>query len=312
MTSRRVGGRVSIVVLNWNSGRLGVAATRSALAQTWPDVEVVVVDNASEDDSLERIVAENPEVTVIRNPENLGFGGGMNTGFATTDGEFFLPLNCDAELAPDYVERLVGVLRDNERCAGAGGKVGSERVGVGGPLRITPLMRTSSLPVDTARVCDKVNGACPLYRGDALDDVVTLGGGPYDAEYFVYGEDVDLARTLSALGWHLCYTPDATAYHVRSFGSSPRLADRRGRVRTSTLQNRHRNIVRHASAPWPLFLLAAAVQDVGFVVVRLARADWRVVPDAARAWVGVARRLFSDAGSRRRIRRAGRMRQSAR
>ncbi|MDW3220181.1 MAG: glycosyltransferase [Acidimicrobiales bacterium] len=307
MSTTRVTGRVSIVVLNWNSGDLGAAAVASARAQRWSDLEVVVVDNASEDDSLARILADHPDVTVVRNDRNLGFGAGMNRGIAEATGEFVLPLNCDAELHADYVPTLVASINADDRCGGAGGVVGSARVGESGAQAISPVMRTTSVALTEPAVVEKVNGACPLLRSAALDDVTALRGAPYDGDYFVYGEDVDLARCLRSLGWRLRFDPAARAEHVRSFGSSPRLADRRGALRTSTLRNRHRNIVRHAPRPWPVFTVAAGVQDVGFVAIQLAKRDIAVVPDMVRAWVGAARTLFSDVRLRRRLRHAERM-----
>ena len=100
---------VSVVVLNWNSGELGAEAVASAAAQTWPAVEIVVVDNASTDDSLDRILGHHDDVTVVRNDTNLAFAQGMNSGIAVANGAFVLPLNCDATLDADYVETLMGV-----------------------------------------------------------------------------------------------------------------------------------------------------------------------------------------------------------
>lgn len=318
MTATRVDGRVSIVVLNWNSGELGAAATASAVAQEWPDLEVIVVDNASDDDSLDRILAAFPDVVVVRNDRNLGFGGGMNVGIAVATGEFVVPLNCDAELDPAYVPITVATMRSADRRGAVGGQVSSPRVGASGPLRITPVMRTASLPVDQAGPCDKLNGACPLFRTAALDEVTALepgrgqydsgpyDSGPYDSEYFVYGEDVDLAHNLRRLGWELYYEPAARAAHVRSFGSSPRLADRRGRLRTSTLHNRHRNIVRHAPRPWWAYSLFAFGQDLGFVGLQLLRRDTAVLADMGRAWRGTARTFGADRRRRRQLDAAAR------
>ena len=294
-------GRVTIVVLNWNSGTLGLAATRSAVDQTWPDVEVIVVDNASADDSLATIVAHHAEVQVVRNPENLGFSGGMNAGIAVATGEFVLPLNCDAELAPDYCARLVAVLRDHPRAAAAGGQVASSRVATSGPLRITVTMRTASLPVDRPVRCDKLNGACPLFRAAALREVVERFGGPYDASYFTYGEDIDLASTLARQGWEFRYDPGARADHVRSFGSAPRLADRRGELRTTTLTNRHRNIVRHGRRPWWAITLYALIQDLGFAGLRLARGDRAAPHDVVEAWRRVRHTIGQDRRRRREL-----------
>ena len=199
---------------------------------------------------------------------------------------------------PSTAHALVEVLRGDPRLAAAGGRVDSPRVGASGPLRITSLMRTESLPVDHACECDKLNGACPMFRSAALAEVVGRFGGPYDASYFTYGEDIDLARTLGRLGWRFRYEPSATATHVRSYGSAPRIADRRGRLRVSTLTNRHRNITRHAPRPW-LTTIVAVIQDLGFTVLRAARGDLRAGVDVATAWREVIGANPADRSKRR-------------
>jgi GT2 family glycosyltransferase len=304
MISSPTPGRVSILVLNWNSGELGRAATASALAQSWPDVEVLVIDNASDDDSLATILAACPGVVVVQNEENLGFGGGMNSGIEVATGEFILPLNCDAELDADYVADLIPTLRAHPDAAAVGGSVASSRVETSGPLQITRTMRTASLPREEPIVCDKVNGACPLFRTEALQAVQDVLGGPYDASYFTYGEDVDLALTLRRLGWHYRFVPGARARHVRSFGSAPRLADRRGLLRRTTLRNRHRNIIRHTDGPWPAVSVFALAQDIGFVVLCLGRGDVQALRDVVGAWVEVARGLRRELDRRRTLRQS--------
>jgi GT2 family glycosyltransferase len=293
--------RISIVVLNWNSGDLGVQAVRSALDQGWADIEVIVVDNASSDESLDAIEAVyGDRIAIIRNDANLGFGPGMNVGIAASTGVFVLPLNCDAELDPDYVSTLVRTMNDDVRVAAAGGSVRSERVGTSGPLAITRTMRTRNLDASAATECDKVNGACPLFRRAALDQVVELYGGPYDPSYSMYGEDIDLALTLARLGWRYRYEPSAGARHVRSFASAPRLADRRGPLRVSTLLNRHRNIVRHSEHPIATDLLAI-LQDAGFASVAAARRDFGGTRDVVTAWRRHAALLSFDRERRRRL-----------
>ncbi|MEM7142434.1 MAG: glycosyltransferase family 2 protein [Actinomycetota bacterium] len=296
----RVDGRVSVVVLNWNSGDLGLAAVASVAALDHSDVETIVVDNASDDDSLDRILAAHPDVVVVRNDENLAFARGMNTGIAVATGEFVLPLNCDATLDPGYVSTLIDVLRREPRAAAAGGRVESERVGASGPIEITSTMRTHGLPVDAPTVCDKLNGACPVFRGAALDQVHGMFGGPYDPTYDMYGEDVDLALTLGRLGWTFHYDPAAVAQHVRSYGTAPKVANRRGRFRVSTLANRRRNIRRHSPTPRRTGLLAS-VQDAGFAALRLVRGDVAAPRDVLAAWRRIASERTSDQEKRRRL-----------
>ena len=289
---------VSVVVLNWNSGDMGADAVTSVAVQTWPAVEIIVVDNASTDDSLDRIRARHDDLVVVQNDENLAFARGMNSGIAVATGRFVLPLNCDATLAPDYIETLVGVLEREPRAAAAGGLVESTRAGVSGPIEITATMRTKSLPTGTAMICDKLNGATPLFRRDALDQVIEIFGGPYDPTYDMYGEDIDLALTLGRMGWTFHFEPAAVAQHVRSYGTAPRVANRRGRLRVSTLANRHRNIIRHAPGAWWLISAFALLQDAGFVVIQLVKRDPTAGRDVAAAW----RRVLSHRRDDRRKR----------
>ncbi len=286
--------RVSVVILNWNSDDMGADAVDSVAVQTWPEVEIIVVDNASTDDSLDQILARHPDVTVVRNDTNLAFARGMNSGIAVATGTYVLPLNCDATLSPTYVATLVDVLDREPRAAAAGGLVESARAGASGPIEITATMRTRSLPTDRATICDKLNGATPLFRRSALDQVIDLFGGPYDPTYDMYGEDVDLALTLGRLGWRFHYEPSAVAQHVRSYGTAPRVADRRGRFRVSTLTNRQRNIVRHGPRIWWLVSAFAAAQDAGFVLVQLVRGDPRAAVDVSQAWRRVLRHRRGD------------------
>ena len=165
---------------------------------------------------------------------------------------------------------LVEVLDRRPRAAAAGGLVRSPRVADAGPLAITRLMRTTWLDTKHPTRCDKLNGACPVFREVALRQVIDRFGGPYESSYGMYGEDIELAYTLARLGWEFWYEPSAGATHVRSYGSAPRLKDREGYLRSTTLANRHRNIVRHGSRWSALDMVIAAGQDAGFGVWRWA------------------------------------------
>lgn len=99
---------VSILVNNRNYARHVCGATRSALDQTWPRVEVIVVDDGSTDDSLERLATlDDPRLTVVAQP-NLGQGGAYNAGWSRCRGEFVIFLDSDDLLDRDVVERCVG------------------------------------------------------------------------------------------------------------------------------------------------------------------------------------------------------------
>ncbi|NNE74430.1 MAG: glycosyltransferase, partial [Acidimicrobiales bacterium] len=182
---------VSVVVLNWNSGPLGAEAARSVLAQSHPKVELVVVDNGSDDDSLAKIKAVAPEAVYVQLATNRGFAAGMNAGIAANRSDFVVPLNCDATLDPDFVRSALAVHWAHPQTAIVGAKVRSADH-VSGPLDLTWTMRVAFRDTDRLTTCHKADGSCPVMRRAALDQVIeTFGSGPYDESYDTYGEDLD-------------------------------------------------------------------------------------------------------------------------
>jgi GT2 family glycosyltransferase len=110
--------RVSIVLVTWNSAPYLPRCLAGISGQDWPDVELIVVDNASSDGSLDLI----PDGAVrIANDDNRGFAAAVNQGIAATTGEFVLLLNPDAWIAPDFISRLVAALEDAGDAFGAAG-----------------------------------------------------------------------------------------------------------------------------------------------------------------------------------------------
>src|SRR5207244_1105475 len=103
----RMAERVSAAILNWNGGELVLKCARTLLDQTLPPVELIIIDNASTDGSLERLRAEHPAAQVITNQQNLGFARAANQAVAAATGTWLLLANLDVELERDYVARLV-------------------------------------------------------------------------------------------------------------------------------------------------------------------------------------------------------------
>ena len=103
---------VSIVVLNWNGNAFIQACLEHIQNQTYPAIEMIVVDNASSDDSLEIVRREFPQAKIIANSENVGFANGMNQGILASKGEFVIPLNLDAFLHQDFVAKAMATAID--------------------------------------------------------------------------------------------------------------------------------------------------------------------------------------------------------
>src|SRR6185437_6497170 len=116
MTNRKP--KVSIIVLTWNSYEITRDCLLSLRKVDYPNFEVVLVDNGSADSSPETLAREFPEVTLIRNPKNLGFTGGNNVGMRNVlsrGTDYVLLLNNDTVVAPDFLAELVEVAESNPR-----------------------------------------------------------------------------------------------------------------------------------------------------------------------------------------------------
>lgn len=118
--------KVRVVVVGYGAVELTLACLRSVLATTWPNdrIEIVLVDNASPGGLASTVREELPEVAVIENPTNLGFGGGANVGLRDrTQVDYLVVLNNDATVRPDWLEPLVEALEVNPELGAASPKI---------------------------------------------------------------------------------------------------------------------------------------------------------------------------------------------
>ena len=293
----------SIVVLNYDGGDLVVRSVASARAQDVPGVEVVVVDNGSTDGSVAALRDAFPDLRILENGANLGFARGMDVGIAATRGAAVVPLNCDAVLHPTFVRRAREVLDRHPDVAAVAPLVvrvdpgeadapwsptpHHPRLLDGGPIDLLPHLSVHPAgDLGTARACFKPNGAAPVLRRAALDEVVDrYGTGPYDPVYVTYGEDVDLAFKLWALGWTTRYEPAVVAGHVRSYASQASVFDKRGPLRVLLLSSRHLNAWRHLRGGALLLALPLVVAgDLVLALRGLLAGDTAGVVDVVHAW----------------------------
>lgn len=230
--------QVAIIILNFNSGRdtLECLESLTKIGKKDPQLLIIVVDNASTDDSVGMIKKAYPQVTVIVNHENLGFAEGNNCGirFALKRGaDFLLILNNDTTVSPDLITRLV--------FAASKEKTG----GIFGPK----IYFTAGRETHLGRYKSSELGKVIWYAGGKLDwdnvlaahrgvDEVDLGQydefvktafvtgcalfvrrevfettGLFDAKFYLYYEDVDLCLRARKKGYELCYVPDAHLWH---------------------------------------------------------------------------------------------------
>lgn len=213
-------GLVSVVLVTWNSARYLRRCLEGIAHQTHTPLELIVVDNASTDDSV--ALVEPVATQVIRNDSNRGFSAAVNQALRVARGEYVLLLNPDCHLLPDYAERLVAVLRDDVgsatglliRAEGFDIEPTSEIDSAG--IRMTRSGRHLDIDARPSARSEVfgVSGAAAMFRGDFLRDVA-IDGEIFDEDFFAYREDADLAWRGRLFGWRAVCEPAAVAYHVR-------------------------------------------------------------------------------------------------
>lgn len=225
-TVRRADRQVSIVVLNLN-GRRHLAPLLAHLAlQSVRDFELVFVDNGSTDDSVALVeqgcAAYGIPLQLIRNRRNNGFAPACNQGLALARAPWVAMLNNDTRPAADWLQRLLDAAQGGERI----GMVASKMLRAHQPDQID----SAGVAMDWAGIAWDWRGGEPdrpeetelveifgpcggaaLYRRDLL---IALGG--FDADFFAYLEDVDLAWRARLVGWRCLFQPQARVLHAHS------------------------------------------------------------------------------------------------
>ena len=212
---------VSVVVVNFNGRQRLPACLESLRRQTYPSVEVIVVDNASTDGSIALVHDAFPDVHVVGLRRNVGFATGCNAGIATARGNFIATLNNDARAEPTWIEELVRAAEHRPDV----GMVAAKMLFADAPSTIN----STGICIDrTAISWDRDGGkqdhevpsasevfgpsaGAALYRRQLFDDV-----GGFDDDFFLYLEDVDLAWRARLAGWRCIFAPGARVLHDHS------------------------------------------------------------------------------------------------
>jgi len=229
---------VSVVIVNYNVRDFLVQAIRSVQqASRNLASEIRVVDNNSIDDSVETVRREFPDVHLIANTDNAGFGVANNQAIRQCRGEFVLILNPDTILQEDTLEKMVAFMRSHEECGALGCRIlnpdGSfapesrrafptpeiafwRMTGLG---KLFPRSKRfggynmTYLPIDEPAEVDALSGSCMMARREAL--MGPRGAGLFDEDFFMYGEDLDLCYRIQQAGWSIWYTPDTCIIHYK-------------------------------------------------------------------------------------------------
>ncbi len=232
---------VSIIVLNYNTCRLTMDCLRSVYdSVTNFFYEIILIDNNSRDDSVERISREFPGVMLIANSENVGFARANNQGMEVASGRYVLLLNSDTVVRKDTLETMISFM-DNRPDLGASGckvilpdgsldkacKRGFPTPSASfyyafGFSKLFPDKprfngyQLGYLDPDQDYPVDCLVGAFMLLRRKTIDQV-----GGLDEDFFMYGEDLDWCFRIKEAGWGIYYYPQTSIVHLKG-GSARR------------------------------------------------------------------------------------------
>lgn len=218
---------VSVIVVNWN-GRAHLEVCLGALlAQTLPGLEIVLVDNASSDDSLAFVQARfGAAVRVVALADNRGYAGGLNAGIRAARGRTLLALNSDTDMAPDCCARLLAAADAHPTTGLFAPKILAfdDRTvldNVGHLLYADGLSRgRGRLEIDRGQYDAEVEIVLPSGCAVLLRRALLVDVGLFDEDLFAYCDDTDLGLRARLAGWRCRAVPGAVVYHKYSAASA--------------------------------------------------------------------------------------------
>jgi GT2 family glycosyltransferase len=208
-----------VIIPNWNGIRHLPTCLNALRCQTHPNLEVILVDNASTDESVALVGRDYPEVTIMQLDENLGLTGGINRGIQIARGEIIAPLNNDTQVASGWAEALATALLDHPAAGMAASKMllfdrrdtlhsAGDAYGVNGiPINRGVWQKDIGQFDEDVYIWGGCGGAV-AYRRAMLDDI-----GLLDEDLFMYCEDVDLNWRAQLAGYKCVFAPRAIVYH---------------------------------------------------------------------------------------------------
>jgi GT2 family glycosyltransferase len=228
MATTSTPGLVSIVLVNKDCGAFVDVVFPSIDAQTYPQVEIVVVDNGSADGSLVQIRRRAAGARIVELGRNAGFSGALNAGVRASRGEYVLSLNFDVVLEPSFVAELVRALQERSDIGWVAGAM--RQLGPHGPIDAIDCNGHYLLRSRYCYGCDpnrpepaayearaEVFGAsacAALYRRDMLEHLA-LDGEIFDEDLFAYFEDIDVDWRAQRAGYRCLFVPAAKGAHMR-------------------------------------------------------------------------------------------------
>jgi GT2 family glycosyltransferase len=218
---------VSIITVNFNQSLVTMELLKSLRGVSYPNFEVIVVDNGSTKDPVDSLIELFPEVIFLKSPENLGFAGGNNFGLKTAKGEFLLFLNNDTEVDPGFLEPLVSKLKQNSSIGMISPKIRfhhtPDTIQYAGYTPLNPITLRQRLigyrekdmgQYDMGRSTYSIHGAAMMVPRNVIAEV-----GIMAEMYFLYYEEHDWAERVKSAGYSIYYEPASLVLHKESIST---------------------------------------------------------------------------------------------
>ncbi|HVA99350.1 MAG TPA: glycosyltransferase family 2 protein [Bacteroidia bacterium] len=218
---------IAIVILNWNGKKMLETFLPSIVHNNLKDVDIIVADNASTDDSILFVKNIFPQIKIIQNTENGGFAKGYNDALKLVKSDYYILLNSDVEVTPNWIQPFLEILDKHpetvaiqpkilsyinktefEYAGGAGGFIDK----YGYPFcrgRIFQTIEKDEKQYDNEQEIFWASGACLFIKSLVFHE---LGG--FDEDFFAHMEEIDLCWRIKNAGYKIMYCPTSTVYHL--------------------------------------------------------------------------------------------------
>ncbi|WHH57423.1 glycosyltransferase family 2 protein [Petroclostridium sp. X23] len=228
--------KVLVQIVTYNSEKYIIKCLESLSIQTYNNIEIIIIDNNSSDDTILLVNKYYKETRIIKNGCNIGFSAAHNIGFIVAEAEYILILNPDVILEEQFIANIIAKMAQDSRVGLVTGKVLRMR----NYFEKTDEIDSTGIFISkSCRAFDRgqaemdvgqydydidVFGACgaaAIYRRAMLEDI-KVDNEYFDESFFAYKEDIDLSWRARLKGWECIYCPEAVAYHMRGWNEGNR------------------------------------------------------------------------------------------
>ena len=258
--------KISVVIPNFNGIHLLKECLDSIKKQDFTFYEVIIIDNASQDESVEYLNKTYPEFTLLLNNENLGFAAAVNQGIKASNAEYIFLLNNDVELEFDCISNLLNCIKKDKTIFAVSSKMiqyndrckiddAGDEYTIFGWTKKVGNNKSPDLYNNKREIFSACAGAA-LYRKSVFNEI-----GCFDENFFAYMEDVDIGYRAKIYGYKNLYCPKAVVYHIGSGSSGSKY--NKFKIRLAARNNVY---VPYKNMPWPQLTLNSIFLAIGFII----------------------------------------------